>query len=275
MKKILMLFISLVSLSQICAMEKEDVLQNSISFSDKEQELFFAIGLGQIQKVKEFIKDKDLINCNFKYCGKSPLIFAIERNQSKIVKLLIDAGADVNREDLSGRLPLHWAVYHDFLIRDSQLAEILDLNNHRKKCGAPEFVDLKIRDTEKEKKVLEIIQDLINSGADVNKNDKLGQSAILLAVKAGQANILKMLIPAGADLTIEDSNGDRALTLALRNQDVEVVRVLFNARVEASAEDKKLILEWYYQAARENNKPVVRLLGQYLSIYKILSCIWH
>jgi ankyrin repeat protein len=52
---------------------------------------------------------------------RTPLHLAIYSNFSKIVRMLIDAGADVEAKTNSGMTPLHWASYKDNI----ELAKLL------------------------------------------------------------------------------------------------------------------------------------------------------
>ncbi|KAI2664573.1 NF-kappa-B inhibitor alpha [Labeo rohita] len=55
------------------------------------------------------------------YAGVSALHLAVHRGNCEILKMLLEAGADVNQRDLgSGRSPLHWAV-------EGQRSEVVEL----------------------------------------------------------------------------------------------------------------------------------------------------
>lgn len=54
---------------------------------------------------------------------------------------------------------------------------------------------------------LDIVKLLINSGADVNALDSLGRTALFYAALAGNNEIIDTLIKAGADPNIKDSSG--------------------------------------------------------------------
>ncbi|XP_059406464.1 NF-kappa-B inhibitor alpha-like [Carassius carassius] len=58
---------------------------------------------------------------NTNYAGVSALHLAVHRGNCEIIKMLLEAGADVNQRDLgSGRSPLHWAI-------ESQRSEVVEL----------------------------------------------------------------------------------------------------------------------------------------------------
>jgi ankyrin repeat protein len=55
---------------------------------------------------------------------------------------------------------------------------------------------------------------LINSGADLNYQDKNGNTALIYCVYYNNIKLLKLLIKSGADLNIKDNNGSSALIIA-------------------------------------------------------------
>lgn len=92
---------------------------------------------------------------------------------AKRARALIAAGADVNEKDLTGAMPLHFAVY---------------------------------------KGRSAVMNALISSGADVNAQDYYGCTPLHYAAFSGfigaeRAEIVRMLIAAGADPSIRNNSG--------------------------------------------------------------------
>lgn len=82
---------------------------------------------------------------------------------------------------------------------------------------------------------LEIVRFLINNGADVNAKDNNGQTALILAVDGRNIELVKYLVSHGADVNAKDNDGETALKLA---KDKKKKRKSDGDSVE---EDKKII----------------------------------
>lgn len=96
-----------------------------------------------------------------------------ERNDmEEIVKLLVNAGANVRKENLTGWTPLHFAVH-----------------------GAS----------------LKSVKVLLEKNPDVNASDRHKQTPLFIAVKEGRVSVVEALIDAGTDIRWEDGEGDTVL----------------------------------------------------------------
>ena len=91
---------------------------------------------------------------------------------------------------------------------------------------------------------------LLDSGADIDKGDDNGDTALSLAAKAGQANTVAELIDAGADLDKPNAQGDTARTVAAKNGHGDVVTFVHDADMKVHAYtmnqlyDTQPIIEW-------------------------------
>ncbi len=80
----------------------------------------------------------------------------------------------------------------------------------------------------------EIIKKLIEAGADVNVQNKNGDTALHLAIDNKNTEIIKKLIEAGADVNVQNKNGDTALHLATDNENTEIIKILIEAKADPS-----------------------------------------
>lgn len=123
--------------------------------------------------------------------GAGPLYQAALRGFNVIVQLLLEHGAEFEVEDNSGTTPLMGASY----IGNAKTAEIL-----------------------------------LSAGAQPNHRSRRG-TALLLAVKRGRIDVVRLLLNAGADPKLTNAEGKSAYDFA---RDPEIIRLLRN-RAERNA----------------------------------------
>ena len=188
--------------------------------------------------------------------NKTALHCAAEVNHTDIVQMLIDAGADIDTEDTEGRVPLHMASLEGSLdvvkvlvrvgagvcVTDSTQQTCLMLAAHkygghpetvRYLVGLPE-VELNQRDSENKtalhwaanKHHTDVVQVLIDAGADIDTKDNEGHSPLHYACNDGELDIAKILVEAGAGVHATDDNGDTCLILAAYYGHTETVSYL-------------------------------------------------
>ena len=146
--------------------------------------------------------------------GETALHGAIEYGRSEIVKILVNQNANMNTPDFNGETPLCWAV--------SYAANSCENTNQR--------------ETQQQ-----ILQFLLNKGADTSVRDDAGNSIINCAVWSDNANTLQMLINAGADWTATDNDGTSEEQRAIQLGSTNTAELLTALRVEAEAEAERIV----------------------------------
>lgn len=77
------------------------------------------------------------------------------------------------------------------------------------------------------------VQSLINAGADVNKKDNNGMTALIGAVESGNIEMVEVLLRApGADVNVVANNGMTAFAYAILNRNFEIAKLLESAGAE-------------------------------------------
>ena len=109
--------------------------------------------------------------------GQTPLHVAVDNNRSKIVALLLDAGASCNTKDTRGRTPLH-------------LAEVF---------GDPS-----------------IVTPLLEFGADVTLTDRNGDTAMHIAARNGSLDAVRLILDKGAALEARNREDATPIVVARR-----------------------------------------------------------
>lgn len=116
--------------------------------------------------------------------GETPLVFAASSGEEMMVKRLLQAGADPN-------VKFNRAGYT--LLMDAAFEGLTP-----------------------------VAHDLIRAKANINSQDKGGQSALHYAAKEGHRELIELLIKAGADKNLTDHNNKRALDYALEYHDTSI-----------------------------------------------------
>ena len=128
----------------------------------------------------------------------NPLVKACWRKNLEIVRLLVEAGADVNGLEKDRRVndrgEVHWFV-------KSPLEEVVGQN-------------------------LEIVRYLIGKGARVNEKLTDGRTVIFLPAYEGDLGTLEVLIAAGGDVNVVDDIGYTPLKHAVMGRKPEAIRLL-------------------------------------------------
>ncbi len=141
--------------------------------------------------------------------GKTPLSIAVRHERNEIARYLIDNGAVLNNDQSL----LQYAVYdNNYEMCSYLLKKGLDVNNNNYKYQmTPLHVALENRRID-----FKIIDLLINSGADLNKEAKNGITPIFLALGKNKQDIINLLVKKGADINKKNALGNTPLHSACK-----------------------------------------------------------
>ncbi len=172
-----------------------DLVRRLSQVQSEPVDLFSAVILGKVDRLKELLKSKpELVKQrNSVGMGWTPLHVAAWEGNEEIARVLLDAGAVVNgaKDQLS---PLGWAV----------------------SMKTPN---------------LKLVKLLIDRGADVNRHDGLAKETPLHdAAQSGNAELVKLLLEAKANPAAKDFRGNTPLDLAKESNHPRVVRMLQSAK---------------------------------------------
>ena len=138
------------------------------------------------------------------YTSNTPLINAVRNENKGIVKVLLQAGADIDAQGENKRTALINAAISPYQI--IQLQEIQEI--------------------------------LINSGADLNIKDDQESTALRWAIVGKYTKLIQALIKAGADPNIKDRTGENALFPAIRNRlDAQTIQMLIDGGADINAQN--------------------------------------
>jgi len=143
------------------------------------------------------------INIRDRY-GNTLLMEAIKKNDSEIVKLLINNGANVNINDSNGISAFNLAalrnrreILNELLKNDCVLVNQLDLNGN-----TPLISLLKPK---RSQYLVDIIEKLIKRGADINLKDHSGNTALTYAIQNKNLEVIKLLVTNGGDMNLKNN----------------------------------------------------------------------
>jgi ankyrin repeat protein len=88
---------------------------------------------------------------------------------------------------------------------------------------------------------LNLVNDLIALGANLDWQDEFGWTALFKAVRFGESGIVQMLIGAGADVNVQNDNGHTPLHVAafIHMGKTEIARMLIDAGARKDIQDKE------------------------------------
>ena len=180
---------------------------------------------GHTEVVRVLIDAGADIDIKDNYDGCSPLHYACESESLESVKMLVRAGAGVRATNHRGETCLvravHAAHYGDTeILRYLVCLPEVDVNYRQGgNCTALHYaVDEKPR--------TDVIQVLIDAGADIDAKNSEGRSPLHSACASGELDVVKMLVEAGAGVRATNDRGEPCLFLAARCGHTETVRYL-------------------------------------------------
>ncbi len=158
--------------------------------------------------------------------GNTPLHEACARGNVQVVELLMKSGADDALLNVDGETAAHLLMKKRVYggdMRTEERTAILEALEHVDVPGAggrtPLLEMLQQREVYHKEDLLSV---LLDKNVDVNHRDDRGNTALIIAMdNQGRKGIVKELIRAGADVNAENRNGDTALHMALRWGDQE------------------------------------------------------
>ena len=145
-------------------------------------------------------------------------------DRAKVVRLLIDAGANVNDVNEEGENAL-------FTIYEEAVRELVKTR-----------IDINARNNDGETPLIatvapEVAEVLVRAGVKLDLTDTNGQTALMHGAKNNYVENLKVLVRAGANLDLQDSEGSTALMLCAEKGLEDSAKVLANAHANVNLRD--------------------------------------
>lgn len=167
--------------------------------------------------------------------GDTVLMWAASKGERELVRLLLEAKADIHHRGSYGRNALHWAAHGgDSHIVKRLLEAGLDPNSNDDRLKTPLALAA-------QRGRLKNCALLLAAGADANLRDMDGESPLMWAVRSEYRELVVLLACKTTDLTTVNSSGKSALDLILQldrrawliNTEVETCHPRIQANLEA------------------------------------------
>jgi len=166
-----------------------------------------------------------LLTASFQYAGPS---------SSRIIEMLVEAGADVNIPHSNGNTVLfdvlEWDNAFDLvkLLIEKGNAEVNYADNYG-------WTALHIAC---ENGATDIVSLLIEHGVDIDQCISSGCNAFMIATIRGKTDVVELLVNAGMNVNIGDRQGWTALQEATVQEDVGMVQILLSAGADVNVRDQ-------------------------------------
>ncbi|XP_071104209.1 uncharacterized protein [Haliotis cracherodii] len=194
--------------------------------------LFEAIGANSLKTVEKLLKSGTDVNGS-DWSDKTPLLLAIEGQQTDIVTCLLEHGAKPDLADKDGRSAFHHAMMSGVRgILQILLTRTVNINLEDKNGQTPLHYAV-------ERKWTQIVEWLVFLGADVNKEDRMGNSAKSLV---GDEKLLRGAIEQPVDL---ERHTERILADHCEEKCIRNMTIKFGSETDFGSSKTFMLLKRY------------------------------
>ncbi|MSR28052.1 MAG: DUF1573 domain-containing protein [Phycisphaerales bacterium] len=254
-------------------------------------QLVSAAQKGDVAKVKELLAASGTnVNEVDPDTGRTAIHWAARENRGEIVGILIEAKADVNAQDRTGKGPLTLAAETGSVDATSRLiAAGASVTARDQIGGTPLTWACGLGNAETVKLLLdkgadvgvvdvngltpliwaagigkpETVAVILAKKPDLNVKDGVtGDTALMRAVRSGKPDSVRLLIVAGADVNMANKQGYTPVQLAALSGTTEKVQMLIDAQADLSGKDGtgRTALDLAQRRTDEQGKKIAELL---------------
>ncbi|KAJ0400951.1 hypothetical protein ATCC90586_007612 [Pythium insidiosum] len=164
------------------------------------------------------------------------------RGHDGVIRLLVGAGADANasKGHEFAEMPLNWAArqcHRDAILALIEAGADVNLQNMYGHTALHDAADSDARHSSSSRH-LAVVRDLIDAGIDVNARSNGGETALHTAAHNGDLALTRLLLASGADANIRsDTNfgGQTPLDTALQWKRIDVMHALLDHGVDVTS----------------------------------------
>ena len=198
-----------------------------IFMSDQEQRLIEAVAQNDLAAVRELVKAGTNINAQDAR-GRTALLAAVEGHHLESAKVLLEAGADVNLLDDKMDSPLLLAGAEGTVGMMKLILQAQPNFSVYNRFGGTPLIPAA------ERGHVDMVKLLVTTKVDIDHVNHLGWTALLEAIVLSNGGprhqeIVEVLVDAGADVKIADKEGATPLQHARQKGFQEIVKILESA----------------------------------------------
>lgn len=153
------------------------------------------------------------------------LIACAIQNRSKMVELLLDAGAQIDKVDADGDDALAGAAATNAMDCVHLLLDRLKGKDIEKRCINGAFVHCCVWNN------LEGVKFMLTQSPDLNAADRKGRHALLKACDFGSCELIDLLLASGCDINISNQSLDTPVSIACSNGRADILGLLIERSV--------------------------------------------
>jgi ankyrin repeat protein len=163
--------------------------------------------------------------------GDTPLHLAASNGRAEVCQYLLERGADIYHQNIQGDTPLLVAASRCHLVRVQAGVNLLndadrkgddDNDDNDEDAGSDCDPSLDLKGP------MDLVQLLLDQGADIDHPNKIGDTLLLDAAWVGHYEVVKLLLDRGADIHHQNNEGDTPLLVAASRGHLDVVRILLD-----------------------------------------------
>lgn len=196
----------------------------SLRSDDNQTPMHIAAGAGHSGIIQYLIKNGASTKAQ-NNLGSTPLHEAVRRGNVEIIKILLNNGANINARDSLGKTPILIPITKS----QNEIYTVLLMN--KADANAKDlYGDTPLHIATMSAVDVNILQKLVDAGADINERNKSGVTPLALSVDNNLKEHIKFYANLGADINAEDKFQETPLTKSFLNKDISVLEMLVNSK---------------------------------------------